>query len=70
MLGHAQPSNRCRSIATHAGSQSLKVDTKDMASKGGKGKEKEKQVKSPPQVEQERPPEREIIPGKITENQW
>jgi hypothetical protein len=41
-----------------------------MASKGGKGKEKEKQVKSPPQVEQEKPPEREIIPGKITESQW
>ena len=39
-----------------------------MASKGGKGKEK--QVKSPPQVEPEKPPEREIVPGKITESQW
>lgn len=35
-----------------------------------KGKGKEKQVKSPPQVEQEKPPEREIVPGKITESQW
>lgn len=59
-----QPSNRCRSLATYV------EETKNMASKGGKGKEKEKQVKSPPQVEQEKPPEREIIPGKITESQW
>ena len=39
-----------------------------MASKG-KGKEKQV-IKSPPQVEPEKPPEREIVPGKITESLW